>query len=67
MARIFLPIGTTPRETTMTTLEAAAHAYASKAQQAYVAKRGGTVPVRAAQSVYDWAYSRFIASPEAAA
>ncbi len=44
----------------MTNLEAAAHDYATKRMGAYIAKRGGSVSAKAAQSVYDWAYSRFI-------
>jgi hypothetical protein len=50
----------------MTNLEAAADAYAKDKQAAYVAKRGGSVPVKAALDVYLWAFNRFVANPDAA-
>lgn len=49
-----------------TNLEAAAAEFARRAEAAYVAKRGGTVPAQAALNVYLWAFNRFIANPEAA-
>ena len=44
--------------------EAAAAASARAAEAAYIAKRGGSAPPRAAQNVYDWAFRRFMATPD---
>ena len=50
----------------MSNIEAAAEAYAQKMQAAYVAKRGGRVPVKAAFDVYLWAFNSFMRNPIAA-
>lgn len=47
----------------MTNLEAAAEAFAQKKQAAYIKKRGGSVPAKAALDVYLWAFKSFIANP----
>ena len=51
----------------MTNLEAAAEVYARRMEAAYIAKRGGRVPVKVAFDVYCWAFNRFVANPEASA
>lgn len=56
-----------PREVAMSNLEHAADGYARRKEAAYVAKRGGAVPPRAALNVYLWAFDRFMANPEVTA
>lgn len=50
----------------MSNLEAAADAYAKQKQAAYIAKRGGSVPAKAALDIYLWAFNKFVANPEVA-
>lgn len=48
----------------MSNLEIAADHYAKQKQASYIAKRGGSVPAKAALDIYLWAFNRFIANPE---
>ena len=50
----------------MSNLEAAADAYAKQKQAAYIAKRGGSVPAKAALDIYLWAFNKFVSNPEVA-
>lgn len=51
-------------ENPMTNLEASALDYARRQERAYIAKRGGSVPIAAALNVFMWAYNRFLSNPE---